>query len=127
MRAKGSGRDRDMKPRAVLRLTLALATLYAAVGTLEVILKVAEESAIATIAGTQGGLLSGVVLTRFWIVTGCLLAWPSRSLPRPLCALGMVALLYRALTWATKRSISRRVRSRWKVMCPHWGSFIACA
>ncbi len=25
---------------------------------------------------------------------GCLLAWRSRALPRPLCALGMVALVY---------------------------------
>lgn len=32
-----------------------------------------------------------------------------------------------ALALATKRSISRRVRSRWKVMCPHRGSLIACA
>lgn len=45
-------------------------------------------------AGTQGGLLAGVVLTEFWIVTGCLLAWRSRALPRPLCALGLVALVY---------------------------------
>lgn len=49
---------------------------------------------VVQMAGTQGGLLSGVVLTEFWIVTGCLLAWRSRALPRPLCALGMVALLY---------------------------------
>ena len=49
---------------------------------------------VVQMAGTQGGLLSGVVLTEFWIVTGCLLAWRSRALARPLCALGMVALLY---------------------------------
>lgn len=45
-------------------------------------------------AGTQGGLLAGVMLTEFWIITGCLLAWRARTLPRPLCALGMVALVY---------------------------------
>jgi hypothetical protein len=49
---------------------------------------------VVQMAGTQGGLLSGVVLTEFWIVTGCLLAWRSRALPRPLCALGLVALFY---------------------------------
>ncbi len=49
---------------------------------------------VVQMAGTQGALLSGVVLTELWIVTGCLLAWRSRALPRPLCALGMVALLY---------------------------------
>lgn len=61
--AKGGGRDRDlMKPRAVRRLTLALATLYAALGTLEVILKVAEKSAIATVAFFGGTLLGGATL-----------------------------------------------------------------
>ena len=49
---------------------------------------------VVQMAGTQGGLLAGVVLTEFWIVTGCLLAWRARSLPRPLCAMGMVALVY---------------------------------
>jgi hypothetical protein len=49
---------------------------------------------VVQMAGTQGGLLSGVMLAGFWIVTGCLLAWRSRALPRPLCALGMVALVY---------------------------------
>jgi len=49
---------------------------------------------VVQMAGTQGGLLSGVVLTEFWIVTGCLFAWRSRALPRPLCALGMVSLVY---------------------------------
>ena len=38
---------------------------------------------VVQMAGTQGGLLSGVVMTEFWIVTGCLLAWRSRALPRP--------------------------------------------
>ena len=51
-----------MKPRVVRRLTLALATLYAALGTLEVIWKVAEESAIATIAFFGGTLLGGAAL-----------------------------------------------------------------
>lgn len=49
---------------------------------------------VVQMAGTQGGLLAGVVLTEFWIVTGCLLAWRARTLPRPLCAMGMVALVY---------------------------------
>ncbi len=49
---------------------------------------------VVQMAGTQGGLLGGVVLTEFWIVTGCLVAWRARSLPRPLCAMGMVALVY---------------------------------
>lgn len=51
-----------MKPRVVRRLTLALATLYGALGTLEVIFKVAEESAIATIAFFGGTLLGGAAL-----------------------------------------------------------------
>ena len=45
-------------------------------------------------AGTQGGLLSGVVLTEVWIITGCVLAWRSRALPRTLCVLGAVGLVY---------------------------------
>ncbi len=49
---------------------------------------------VVQMAGTQGGLIAGAVLTEFWIVTGCLLAWRTRVLPRPLCALGMVALVY---------------------------------
>ena len=49
---------------------------------------------VVQMAGTQGGLLSGVVLMEFWVVTGCLVAWRSRALPRPLCALGLVALVY---------------------------------
>lgn len=49
---------------------------------------------VVQMAGTQGGLLAGVMLTGFWIVTGCLVAWNARVLPRPLCLLGMVALVY---------------------------------
>lgn len=49
---------------------------------------------VVQMAGTQGGLLAGVALTEFWIITGCLLAWRAHSLPRPLCAMGMVALVY---------------------------------
>jgi len=44
--------------------------------------------------GTQGGLLSGVVLTAAWIVTGCVIAWRSRTLPRALCAIGQIGLVY---------------------------------
>ena len=49
---------------------------------------------VVQMAGTQGGLLGGVVLTAFWVVTGCVVAWRGGTLPRPLCALGLVALLY---------------------------------
>jgi hypothetical protein len=51
-----------MTPRVVRRLTLALATLYAALGTLEVVLKVVDESAMATIAFFGGTLLGGAAL-----------------------------------------------------------------
>ena len=51
-----------MTPRVVRRLTLALATLYAALGTLEVVLKVVDESAMATIAFFGGTLLFGTAL-----------------------------------------------------------------
>jgi hypothetical protein len=49
---------------------------------------------VVQMAGTQGGLLAGVVLTAVWTVTGSVLAWRSRLLPSPMCALGMVALVY---------------------------------
>lgn len=49
---------------------------------------------VVQMAGAQGGLLSGLALVEFWVVTGCLVAWRSRALPRPLCALGVVALVY---------------------------------
>jgi hypothetical protein len=54
------------------------------------------EAAYLTVqmAGTQGGLLGGVVLAELWIVTGCVVAWRSGALPRWLCALGLVALVY---------------------------------
>jgi hypothetical protein len=44
--------------------------------------------------GTQAGLLGGIALFEFWVVTGCLIAWTSAQLPRVLCLLGFVALLY---------------------------------
>ncbi len=49
---------------------------------------------VVQMAGTQGGLLAGVVLTEFWVVTGCLHAWRTQALPRPLCVMGMVALVF---------------------------------
>lgn len=49
---------------------------------------------VVQMAGTQGALLGGVVLVEFWIVGGCLSAWRSAALPRGLCALGLVALVY---------------------------------
>jgi hypothetical protein len=51
-----------MTPRFVRRLTLALAVVYAALGTLEVVLKVAGGSAVATIAFFGGTLLGGAGL-----------------------------------------------------------------
>jgi hypothetical protein len=54
------------------------------------------ESAYLTVqmAGTQGALLGGVVVAEIWVVTGSLVAWTRRDVPRALCALGLVALLY---------------------------------
>jgi hypothetical protein len=49
---------------------------------------------VVQMAGTQGALLAGVVLTAFWTVTGSVLAWRFRVLPGPMCALGTVALVY---------------------------------
>lgn len=49
---------------------------------------------VVQMAGTQGGLLAGAVLTEFWVVTGSAIAWRSGALPRTLCAWGMVALVY---------------------------------
>ncbi len=74
-----------MKPSVVWRLTLALATLYAALGTLEVIWKVAEESAIATIAFFGGTLLGGAA----FIFCGLYAHVPDRS-RRPLVVVGAV-------------------------------------
>lgn len=49
---------------------------------------------VVQMAGTQGGLLSGLVLVEFWIIAGSAVAWRSGSLPRSLCGLGLVALVY---------------------------------
>ncbi len=49
---------------------------------------------VVQMAGTQGGLLSGVLLAALWVVTGCAVAWRSAALPRPLCLLGVVSLVY---------------------------------
>lgn len=51
-----------MTLRVVRRLTLALAASYAALGTLEVVSKVVEESAMTTIAFFGGTLLGGAAL-----------------------------------------------------------------
>jgi hypothetical protein len=74
-----------MTSRVVRRLTLALATLYAALGTLEVVLKVVDESAMATIA-FFGTLLGGAAL----IICG-LYAHVSGTTRRVLVMLGAVA------------------------------------
>ncbi len=49
---------------------------------------------VVQMAGSQGGLLGGVVMIEVWIVTGCALAWRSGVVPRGLCALGLVPLVY---------------------------------
>lgn len=48
-----------MTPRVVRRPTLALAIVYAALGALEVVLKIADGSAATTIAFFGGTLLGG--------------------------------------------------------------------
>ncbi|WP_310530034.1 hypothetical protein [Nocardioides sp.] len=83
-----------MTPRLVRRLTLALAVVYAALGTLEVVLKVAEGSAVATIGFFGGTLLSGAGL----ILCG-LFAHVSDTIRRVLAILGAaVGLLASAWT-----------------------------
>lgn len=53
---------------------------------------------VVQMAGTQGGLLSGVVLAAFWVVTGSAVAWRTGVLPRALAGLGLVGLVYPLLT-----------------------------
>lgn len=52
----------EVNPRLARRLTIALAAVYAALGTLEVVLKVAEDGAASTIAFFGGTLLGGAGL-----------------------------------------------------------------
>jgi hypothetical protein len=49
---------------------------------------------VVQMAGTQGGLLGGVIVFETWIVTSCLVAWRSDALPRWVCVLGFVALVF---------------------------------
>jgi hypothetical protein len=49
---------------------------------------------VVQMAGNQAALLGEVVLLEAWIVTTCALAWRPSTLPRVLCVLGLVALLY---------------------------------
>ena len=51
-----------MTPRLVRGLTIALAAVYAAMGTLEVVLKVAGDSSLSTIAFFGGTQLGGAAL-----------------------------------------------------------------
>ena len=51
-----------MTPKVVRRITLSLATVYAALGTLEVVLKVGADAEVATIAFFGGTLLGGAGL-----------------------------------------------------------------
>ncbi len=83
-----------MTPRLVRRLALALAAVYAALGTVEVVLKVAEGSAVATIAFFGGTLLSGAGL-----ILGGLFAHVPSTIRRVLIILGAaVGLLASAWT-----------------------------
>lgn len=49
---------------------------------------------VVQMAGTQGGLLSGVLLSAIWVVASSAAAWRSGDLPRPICLLGSVSLVY---------------------------------
>lgn len=51
-----------MTPLVVRRLTLALAALYAVLGTLELVLKLAEGTEVGTVAFFGGTLLGGAAL-----------------------------------------------------------------
>lgn len=75
-----------MTPKVVRRLTLALATVYAALGTLEVVLKVGADAQVATIAFFGGTLLGGAGL----ILCG-LFAHVSSTTRRVLVMLGAAA------------------------------------
>lgn len=72
-----------MTPGLVRRLTLGLVAVYATLGTLEVVLKVADDAAVATITFFGGTLLGGAGL----IVCG-LLAHVSDTTRRVLVQLG---------------------------------------
>lgn len=64
-----------MSPKVVRRLTLALAGVYAALGTLEVVLKVGAGVEVATIAFFGGTLLGGAGL----ILSGLFAQVPSTT------------------------------------------------
>lgn len=74
-----------MTPQRVRHLTLALAAVYAALGTLEVVLKVADDSDLATVVFFGGTLLGGAGL----IVCG-LVAHLSSTARRGFVMLGAV-------------------------------------
>ncbi len=82
-----------MTPRLVRRLSFGLAAVYAALGTLEVILKVADDEAVATIAFFGGTLLGGAGL----IVCG-LVAHVS-STTRRVCIIVGAAVGFLASIW----------------------------
>ena len=58
-----------MNPKLVRRLSLGLAVVYASLGTLEVILKVADDAAAATIMFFGGTLLGGAGLIVWGLFT----------------------------------------------------------
>lgn len=74
-----------MTPKLVRRLSLALVAVYAALGTLEVVLKVADDSAVATVVFFGGTLLGGAAL-----ILGGLFAHVSGTTRRVLVMLGAV-------------------------------------
>lgn len=82
-----------MTPKLVRRLSFALAALYTAMGTLEVVLKVADDTAVATVVFFEGTLLGGAGL----IVCG--LVARLSSTPRRVCVMLRAAAGLLASAW----------------------------
>lgn len=57
-----------MSPQVVRRLSFALAAVYAGLGTLEVVLKVADNAAVVTVVFFGGTLLGGAGLIVYGLV-----------------------------------------------------------
>ena len=82
-----------MTPRLVRRLSFSLAAVYAALGTLEVVLKVADDEAVATIAFFGGTLLGGAGLIGFGLVAHL------SSITRRVCIMVGAAAGFLASVW----------------------------
>ncbi len=82
-----------MTPRLVRRLSFGLAAVYAALGTLEVVLKVADDASVATIAFFGGTLLGGAGLI------GCGLVAHVSSTTRRACIMVGAAAGVLASAW----------------------------